>query len=44
MALLFVVMAVAMFGVFELKIPSFILSSVNNLSSKQKAAPILAYL
>ncbi|AEI36153.1 protein-disulfide reductase DsbD [Francisella salina] len=36
-ALLFVVMAVAMFGVFELKIPSFILSSVNNLSSKQKS-------
>lgn len=37
MALLFVIMAVAMFGVFELKIPSFILSSVNNLSNKQKS-------
>ncbi len=36
MALLFIIMAVAMFGAFELKVPSFILSSVNNLSNKQK--------
>lgn len=37
MSLLFVIMAVAMFDAFELKVPSFILSSVNNLSNKQKS-------
>ncbi|BCD91225.1 thiol:disulfide interchange protein DsbD [Francisella halioticida] len=36
MALLFIIMSVAMFGAFELKMPSPILNLANSLSSKQK--------
>lgn len=37
MALLFLIMSGAMFGLFEIRMPSFILNKVNTLSSNQKS-------